>query len=288
MSATSCTSDASQVTPTMPNATIQTSFVGASPRIAVESVGEGELVVFMHGIGGNRRNWRDNLPVFGAHFCAVAWDARGYGDSDDYETELRFRDFADDLARVLDHFGEERAHIIGLSMGGRIAMDFAYAYPDRLRTITLCATNTGFSRFSPEARAEFIRSRREPLMNGKEPVDIAGPVAQSLMGPKASAAALAQLVDSMSRLHKHSYIKSIEALVNLDTHVSLDHIAVPAHVMCGSDDPLTPLSMSREITQLIPQATLTVVPDAGHLLNIENPVDFNAAALNFLLRHQQE
>ncbi|WP_157632767.1 alpha/beta hydrolase [Hoeflea sp. 108] len=288
MSATSCTSDASQVTPAMPNATIQTSFVGASPRIAVESVGEGELVVFMHGIGGNRRNWRDNLPVFGEHFCAVAWDARGYGDSDDYETELRFRDFADDLARVLDHFGEERAHIIGLSMGGRIAMDFAYAYPDRLRTITLCATNTGFSRFSPEARAEFIRSRREPLMNGKEPVDIAGPVAQSLMGPKASAAALAQLVDSMSRLHKHSYIKSIEALVNLDTHVSLDHIAVPAHVMCGSDDPLTPLSMSREITQLIPQATLTVVPDAGHLLNIENPVDFNAAALNFLLRHQQE
>lgn len=270
-----------------PPTTIQTSFVGTSPRIAVESVGKGELVVFMHGIGGNRLNWRDNLPAFGEHFHAVAWDARGYGDSDDYEAELRFGDFADDLARVLDHFGEERAHIIGLSMGGRIAMDFAYSHPNRLRTITLCATNTGFSRFSPEARAEFIKSRREPLMNGKEPVDIAGSVARSLVGPKASEAALAQLIDSMSRLHKHSYIKSIEALVNLDTHSRLDHIMVPAHVMCGADDPLTPLSMSQEIAQQIPHATLTVVPDAGHLLNIENPEDFNKSALNFLLRHKQ-
>ncbi|MCA0276850.1 MAG: alpha/beta hydrolase [Proteobacteria bacterium] len=268
-------------------ATIKTSFVGSSPRIAVESVGKGELVVFMHGIGGNRRNWRDNLPVFGEHFRAVAWDARGYGDSDDYEASLRFRDFADDLARVLDHFGEERAHIIGLSMGGRIAMDFAHSYPHRLRTITLCATNTGFSRFTPEARAEFIRSRKEPLMSGKEPADIAEPVARSLLGPKASEAALAQLVDSMSRLHKHSYIKSIEALVNLDTHAGLDHMTVPVHVMCGADDPLTPLSMSKEIAQLIAHATLTVVPDAGHLLNIENPVAFNNAALNFLLRHKQ-
>lgn len=82
----------------------------------------------------------------------------------------------------------------------------------------------------------------------------------------------------MSRLHKHSYIKSIEALV-IDTNTVLDHITVPAHVICGADDPLTPLSMSREIVQLIPHATLTVVPDAGHLLNIENPVDFNNAAL---------
>ncbi len=267
--------------------TIHTSFVGTSPRIAVESVGEGELVVFMHGIGGNRRNWRHNLPVFGEHFRAVAWDARGYGDSDDYDAELRFGDFADDLAKVLDYFGEERAHIIGLSMGGRIAMDFACSYPHRLHTVTLCATNTGFSRFSPEARTEFVRSRREPLMNGKEPVDIAESVARSLMGPRASEAVLAQLIDSLSRLHKHSYIKSIEALVNLDAHSRLDQIIVPTHVMCGSDDPLTPLSMSREITQQIPHATLTVVPDAGHLLNIENPEDFNKSALNFLLRHRK-
>lgn len=265
----------------------ETHLVGPAPRIALESVGSGDLVVFMHGIGGNRRNWRDNLPVVGQHFCAASWDARGYGDSDDYEGALRFRDFSDDLARVLDHFGADKAHVVGLSMGGRIAMDFARAHAERLITLTLCATNTGFARFSPEAREEFVRSRREPLLNGKEPVDIAGPVARSLMGPKASEAALAQLVDSMSRLHKLSYIKSIEALVNNDTETSLDHIKVPTHVMVGSDDPLTPLSMSQDIARLIPHATLSIVPDAGHLLNIENPEAFNQAAMNFLLRHKR-
>lgn len=259
--------------------------VEPAPRIALDSAGTGELVVFLHGIGGNRRNWHGNLQAFAEHFRAVAWDARGYGDSDDYEGPLRFRDFADDLARVLDHFQEDRAHVIGLSMGGRIAMDFAHAYPDRLHTLTLCATNTGFARFSPEARAEFIRSRKEPLLSGKEPMDIAEPVAKSLIGPDSGEAALRQLVDSMSRLHKYSYIKSIEALVNLDRRTGLDHIRVPTHVMCGSDDPLTPVSMSEEIVRLIPQAELTVVKGAGHLLNIEKPQEFNRAAISFLLRH---
>lgn len=265
---------------------LETTLIGPSPRIAVESVGSGELVVFMHGIGGNRRNWRDNLPVVGRHFKAAAWDARGYGDSDDYDGALRFRSFSEDLARVLDHFGAERAHIVGLSMGGRIAIDFARVYPERLLTLTLCATNIGFSRFSPEACDEFVSSRREPLLNGQEPADIAGPVARSLMGPKATDAALAQLVDSMSRLHKMSYIKSIEALVHDDTLSGLDHIKVPTHVMCGADDPLTPVSMSNEIAGLIPQASLTIIPDAGHLLNIENVAGFNESALDFLLRHK--
>lgn len=265
---------------------IETSLVGPAPRIAIDSAGEGELVLFLHGIGGNKRNWHPNLPAFAGSFRAVAWDARGYGESDDYEGPLRFRDFSDDIVRVIDHFGEAKAHLVGLSMGGRIAMDFARVHGDRLATLTLCATNTGFGRFSPEARADFIRSRKEPLMNGKEPSDIAEPVARSLLGPKAAESSLRQLVDSMTRLHKLSYIKSIEALVNMDTDESLDHIRVPTHIMCGADDPLTPLSMSQDIHRLIPHSRLTVIENAGHLLNIENPEDFNKAALGFLRSHR--
>ena len=103
--------------------------IGPAPHIAVEHAGSGEFVIFMHGIGGNRRNWYDQIDAFAPHFHAAAWDARGYGDSDDYEGALTFTDYADDLARVLDYFGQSRAHVVGLSMGGRIAMDFAARYP---------------------------------------------------------------------------------------------------------------------------------------------------------------
>jgi len=265
--------------------TIGTARIGPPPRIAIDHCGRGELVVFLHGVGGNRRNWRANLPAFAEHFLAAAWDARGYGDSDDYPGALRFRDFSDDLARVLDHFGAARAHLVGLSMGGRIALDFARSHPDRLHTLTLCATFTGFGTFSEEAKAEFVRSRKEPLVNGLEPADIADAVARSLMGPKATDTALAQLVDSMVHLHKESYIKSIEALVHEDTDSSLDHVHVPTHVVCGASDPLTPLAMSQEIVRLIPNAQLTLLPDAGHLLNIESPAAFDEAVLGFLLKN---
>lgn len=264
---------------------IETVRIGPAPRIALDHMGSGELVVFLHGVGGNRCNWRGNLPIFGQRFLAAAWDARGYGDSDDYDGALRFSDFSDDLARVLDHFGAERAHVVGLSMGGRIALDFARRHAGRLLTLTLCATFRGFGSFSDEAKAEFVRSRKEPLLNGLEPADIAEPVARSLLGPRATEAVFRQLVDSMARLHKDSYIKSIEALVREDTDSRLDHVRVPTHIVCGASDPLTPLDMSREIAGLIPQAELTLLPDAGHLLNIESPAGFERAVLDFLVRN---
>ena len=95
-----------------------TDIIPGSPRIAVDHEGTGPLSIFLHGIGGNRTNWHDQLAVVGAHFHAVAWDARGYGASDDYDGALDFGDFAVDLARVIDHFGVARAHLVGLSMGG--------------------------------------------------------------------------------------------------------------------------------------------------------------------------
>jgi len=164
----------------------KTERIGAAPQIAVDRMGSGDLLVFLHGIGGNKRNWHDNLPAFAAHWHAVAWDARGYGESDDYEGPLTFSDFAHDVVRVLDHFGAAKAHIVGLSMGGRIALDFAALYPNRLLTLTLCDTHRGFSHFSEEKRREFVRLRKEPLEQGAEPKDIAGLVAKTLVGPKAS------------------------------------------------------------------------------------------------------
>ena len=167
----------------------------------------------MHGIGGNRSNWRANLPAFAPYFACAAWDARGYGDSDDYEAELTFDDFVADLLRVLDHFGARRAHLVGLSMGGRIAMRCALLHPDRVATLTLLDTHEGFEAFSPQQRQAFVDSRRAPLLAGKEPRDIAEPVARSLVSPNARPEHLQQLIDSIAALHKMSYIKSLQATV---------------------------------------------------------------------------
>jgi 3-oxoadipate enol-lactonase len=264
----------------------KTDLVPPAPRIAVDHMGEGKLVICLHGIGGNRTNWHDQLPEFGRHFHAASWDARGYGLSDDYEGPLDFHEFARDLVRVLDHFSARKAHVIGLSMGGIIAMDFATLFPDRVATLTLCDTLPGFSHISPEQSREFIRLRLEPLLAGKELKDIAEGVAHSLVGKSSPPAAFRRVVESMCALHKQSYIKTIQGSARPDVQIELEKIRVAAHVVVGEDDLLTPPSLARTLAERIAGARLTIIERAGHLPNIERPREFNAAVLPFLLEHR--
>lgn len=259
-----------------------TTRIGPAPFLAVDHAGSGSLCVLLHGIGGNRRNWHDNLPAFAAHFHAVALDNRGYGDSDDYDGPLDYADFAADVVRVVDHFGADRAHLVGLSMGGRIAAEVFARFPERVDKLVLADTHLGFANLSEAERAEFVRLRRDPLVAGKEPRDIAEPVARSLSGPKVTPEAFGKLVDSISRLHKESYIKTIESSVANDRADLYSPITVPTLVVVGAHDPLTPPSMAREIAAKIAGARLHIIKDAGHLTNIEQPDEFNRIVLEFL------
>lgn len=128
-------------------------------------------MLFLHGIGGNRRNWDRQLEAFSGCFRAAAWDARGYGNSEDYEGPLDFADFWRDLERVLDHLAAQRAHLVGLSMGGRIARDFALQRPHRVASLTLANSSPGFDALSPEAADAYLAARRIP---GAELVEIQG------------------------------------------------------------------------------------------------------------------
>ena len=179
-----------------------TAFVPGEPCIAYDQAGEGDIVLFLHGIGGNRTNWRDQLPAFAQNYHAVAWDARGYGASDDYAGPLDFGDFARDIVRLLDHLGAAMANIVGLSMGGRIALDLAARFPDRIKTLTLSGTRASFAQRTEAERDEFVRLRKKPLVeDGKEPADIAPIVAKTLMGRRSTDAHFQQLVESISVLH---------------------------------------------------------------------------------------
>lgn len=260
----------------------RTELIGPAPRICVDHMGNGPLVVFLHGIGGNRTNWSDQLPAFSEHFHAVSCDCRGYGDSDDFEGPLDFGTFAEDVLRVLDHFDVASGHFVGLSMGGRIALDLAKRFPDRVLSLVLCDTHRGFSHLSEETKREFIRLRKEPLMAGGTPADIAVPVAKTLTGSKATPEIFERLVQSLSSLHKESYIKSLEATVWSDHEIDLASIRKPTLVVVGEEDRLTPAAESRLIADAIPGGEMIVIPGAGHLSNIENPGFFNHQVVRFL------
>lgn len=261
-----------------------TAYIPGTPRLAVDWQGSGPLVVFLHGIGGNRTNWHDQLPAFAPYCTAVAWDARGYGLSDDYDGPLDPIDFAHDLIRVLDHYGAPQAHLVGLSMGGMIAQDVYSLYPDRVATLVLCDTSDGLNNtFTAAQREDFIRLRTGPLLAGTEPRDMAPAVADTLIGRQSSRAAWQRLVDSMAALHKASYIKTVRANTSRTVYPEAQRITVPTLLVFGEDDRLTPPAIGRAVQAKIAGAQLVIIPTAGHLSNIEQPALFNETVLQFLL-----
>jgi 3-oxoadipate enol-lactonase len=252
--------------------------VPGNPRIALALEGRGPLVVFLHGIGGNRNHWQHQLAFFSQQgFRAAAWDARGYGDSDDYEGPLQFDDFTADLARTLDFLGEDKGHLAGLSMGGRIARNFALAHPQRVLTLTLANTSPGFDALSPEEVLLFIEQRRNRTPES----------ARRILGTRARAGAHDALLASFHALRNESYLKTLEASVAQDRDAPLERLAVPTLVITGDEDRVYPPELAQRMARRIPGAELAVLEACGHLSNLEQPERFNEVMLEFLRRHQK-
>lgn len=265
----------------------ETIHIEGTPRIAANVAGAGPLLVFLHGIGGNRTNWDLQLPAFAPYFTAVAWDARGYGLSEDYDGDLDFSDFSRDLLRLIAHFGAERAFLCGLSMGGRIAQDFYALYPQRVAALVLCDTFAGDD--AGDARSgrsqtieEFVESRIRPFLDGADPAERAKASAGRLMSPKRSEDAVRRAVAASSQLHVESYIKTVRASAAFSRVDNLPNIRVPTLLVFGAEDPLTPPRVGEYMRERISGARLEIIADAGHMTNLEKPDDFNRIVLAFL------
>jgi 3-oxoadipate enol-lactonase len=259
--------------------------IGGTPALMVDEAGKGELLLFLHGIGGNRSNWSEQIAEFSRSYHVVALDARGYGGSEDYEGPVSFDVFADDVLRVLDFFRVEKAHICGLSLGGRIAQRFYARHPERVASLILADSrpDTADTR-SAEDRDAFFNSRAKPLLEGKQPSDIADALARSLAAPDASETMLMRLRASISALRVEPYLKAIRANLDGDYAGDISAIDVPTLVIVGEHDPLTPPALSKRISSEIAGAQLAVIPDAGHLSNMENAPVFNEILAGFLSR----
>ena len=238
--------------------------------------GDGPLVLFLHGIRGNRRNWAGQLEFFSRRgYKAAAWDARGYGDSDDYEGALQFDSFTGDVLRVAEHFKAEKLHLVGLSMGGRIARNVALRYPERLHSLTLVSSTPGFDALSAEGVKRFINERRSATPQSL----------RRLIGSRPNYAAYEELLDSVSRIHEASYKKTLEASVAQDRAAPIEEIRVPTLVIAGEEDSVYPPELAREMARRIPGAELVMFDRTGHLANLEEPDRFNRTVLEFLSRH---
>ena len=254
-------------------------------KLAYEREGTGPVVIFLHGIGGNRTNWDEQQTGLGARYCTVAWDARGYGKSDDPVEPLKFSDFAEDLNALLDHLGVQAAHLVGLSMGGMIVQDFYGRYADRVATLTLADTSSGFGAVSEEERREFLVLRLEPLQAGLTPADLAPKMIDVLTGSKASENVRQRLLKSLSAVRTEPYIQALKAIVTTDFRKNLSGIDVPTLIIVGTEDKVLPVSESQALADTIPGAELAIIEQAGHLTNIEAPERFNTIIGDFLDRY---
>ncbi len=254
-------------------------------RLVYARAGRGPVVVFLHGIGGNRTNWTEQLVGLAPDFACIAWDALGYGDSDDPERGLEFDHFAEELAGLLDHLRVARAHLVGLSMGGYIALDFMSRHADRVATMTLAATSAGMGKLSDGARRDFVATRLAPLEGGLTPAEIAGPVADVLAGRLATPKIRERLRESLAALRPRPYMNTVRAIVTTDFRSMLGSISVPTLVVVGEDDRVLPPSESEFLAAHIPTANFFMIESAGHVCNIEDPQRFNAILRPFLAEH---
>ena len=257
-------------------------FVSNKPKISIKYDGTGDLLIFLHGIGGNKDNWDLNIPFLSKSFLCVAWDARGYGESEDYKGNFFFNDVIDDLLSIYEYFDKKKAHIIGLSMGGQIACLFYEKYSEKVQSLVLCDTHFGLGNLEKEEIQKFINSRKKPLLEGLQPKDIAFAVSETLVGNLNNQTTIQALVDSISKLHKESYLKTIDASMSTFHDHIFKQINVPTLILVGEKDTLTPPSMALNIHKLIKNSKYSIIDEAGHLSNIENPKSFNYKVLQFL------
>ena len=251
--------------------------------VAWREAGEGTAVLFLHGLGMSRTGFDPQLTELSDRRRCIAWDMPGYGASPLPAGGLTFPLLADAVAALLDRLGLSSAHLVGLSMGGQIALHAALAHPARVRSLALLDTSPAFGLDGTDPE-EWKRLRLEPLEQGAEPAAFAEQVLRGVMGPRVTDAQVAEAVATMSRITAPALAAAVRNLVTHDVRARLGEIEAPTLVLCGELDEETPLAYSEALRDGIAGAELAIVPGVGHVSNLEAPETVNALLTSFLDR----
>ena len=249
--------------------------VDAAP-VAWREAGSGPLVLFLGGLGTTRTGFDPQLAALGPEHRCVAWDMPGYGASPAPAQGLSFPLLADAAAGLIETLGEARAHLVGLSLGGQVALHTALRHPARVRSLALLDSSPAFGLDGTDPEA-WKRLRLDGLDAGQTPAEMAEPVMRSIMAPDTGESALAAAVASMSRISSSGLRAAIECLPSHDVRARLGEITVPTLVLVGERDEETPLSYAEALAAGIEHARLQIIPGAGHVSNLEAPEAVNIA-----------
>lgn len=245
--------------------------------LAYDRVGDaGSPVVFLHGVGSDRAVWRAQLEDLGQDHQTTALDFRGHGESEIPPGAIDRRAFAADVAGLLDALGLPAAHLVGLSMGGVVALETYMRHPERVLSLTLADT---FARYPgwEEGMARRERDLRDLSMR-----EVAEARIPACLRPNADPETLRQAVEQLAARDKRVYAESSAATWSPDYRDLLPAVRVPTLILWGECDTLTPRPLSEELHRGIPGSRLVEIPSAGHIANLDNPAAFNAALREFL------
>ena len=233
--------------------------------------------VLLHNCNGkNHRFWWGWVPVLAQHYRVVRLDARGFGQSTapppGYPWSVE--GFARDVRLLLDHLGVDKVHFVGETVGGTIGMEFAYEYPDRLKSLTACTSPFQFTGPYYSESAAFVEK------NGVEAW------ARSTIGRRVGKDADPAFADwytrEMSRTAPWVVIETLRYLSGKDLTERLRRIPVPTLIVAPGDSAGHPSEVYREEQGLIPGARLFMVPGASGFVQHTHPEQCARAVLDFL------
>lgn len=254
------------------------------PVPACKWSGEGPVLLFLHGIGGNKDVFEPQLAAF-SEFCrAAAWDMPGYGESELRET-MTFELLADSVAALVEDMGEEQIDLVGHSMGGMVAQEFVARYPQMVRRLVLAGTSPAFGKPGSDWQKEFLAARLQPLDEGKAPADFATELVEGMFGRNRDQKAMSHAALAMAQLPADSYRAALNCIVTFNRLDSLADIRCPTLLISGSEDTNSAPKVVERMAQKITGAEYVCMEGAGHLMTMEQPDAFNAIVREFLDRH---
>jgi len=251
--------------------------------VSYEDHGQGQPIVLLHAFPFSREMWRPQIEALRDEYRVIAPDLRGFGGTDGFDGPPGIDQMADDVHQLLDALGiNEPVVLAGLSMGGYVALSFARRHAARLRGLILADTRAEAD--SPEAREQ--RERSIEFLRDHSAAEFAEPMLEKLL----SETTRTRHPEVVNRAREMAAAQSPQAIAAAlaalrdrpDSRAALPGMNVPALVIVGEQDAVTPPAVAETLAAELPRAKLVRIAEAGHLSNLEQPEEFNQAVRQFL------
>lgn len=254
--------------------------------IYYEIHGEGaQTLVMIRGLGSDLCAWYEQTPVLSRAFRLLQHDNRGAGRSDKPTAPYSIRQMAADTKGLMDSLGIGRAAMLGISMGGMIAQEFALNYPDRLTSLILGCTNFGGPKAVSAAPEIVAAITAGPNVSGEKlELQQRAVFCEETVLRRPEVMRTFREVRSRYPIPPHAFACQVAAVMGHDTSARLPSIRIPTLVLTGREDCLVPPANARLIAELIPGAVVQELP-GGHLFLAEYPDEFNRAVIDFVKTH---